>query len=86
MKIERVVLMTAILAAANPAWSASNPNIPGVPTQMVITVRPVPGVTPTPAVATNDLAVTQGKVAVPVTRSRAHDGRPGKHAALYSSG
>jgi hypothetical protein len=68
MKIERVVLMIAILAAANPAWSASNPNAPGVPTQMVITVRPVPGVTPTPAVATNDLAVTQGKVAAPVTR------------------
>jgi hypothetical protein len=68
MKIERVLAGIIILAAANPAWSASNPNAPAFPTQIVITARPVPGVSPTPALEANDVAVQQGKSTVPVTR------------------
>jgi len=44
MRIERVTGIIALaLLAVNSAISASNPNATGVPTKMVITVRPAPG-------------------------------------------
>jgi len=68
MKFQRVMLgvIGAALAAGPLAIAGSNPN--GDPTQMVITVRPAPGVRPTPTLEANDLAIQQGKTPEPVAR------------------
>ena len=68
MKFQRVMVgvIGAALAAGPLAIAGSNPN--GDPTQMVITVRPAPGVRPTPTLEANDLAIQQGKTPEPVAR------------------
>jgi hypothetical protein len=48
------------------AIAASNPDVPGGPTQMVITVRPVPGVGGPQNIDANDIAVRYNKTPAPV--------------------
>jgi len=60
MKIERVVTGTiAMILAVNPGISASNSNATGIPTQMVITVRPTQGSRLT-SLEAGDLTVLRG--------------------------
>jgi hypothetical protein len=64
MKIERVTGMIALaLLAVNSGISASNPT--GVPTKMVITVRPAPG-TQAKSLEPGELTVLRGNTRVPV--------------------
>src|SRR4051812_47544150 len=68
MKIERCVL-TGIIATALVAGSgisASIPSATGVPTPMVITVRPVHGGYLKESLNPRDLTVLQGKSRVPI--------------------
>jgi hypothetical protein len=68
MKFQRVMIgvIGAALAAGSFGIAGYNPN--GDPTQMVITVRPTPNVSPTPTLEANDLAIQQGKTPAPVAR------------------
>jgi len=60
MKIERVVTGTiAMILAVNPGISASNSNVTGIPTEMVITVRPTQGSRLT-SLEAGDLTVLRG--------------------------
>jgi len=61
-------MLRMILVAALPVIAASNPDLTGTPTQMVITVRPVPGAGGPQTVDANDLAVSQNKTHDPVLR------------------
>jgi hypothetical protein len=67
MKFAREVIgiVAMVLATVPLGMAGSNP---GTPTQMVVTAQPAPGVTPTPTLEANDLAVTQGKTSLPVAR------------------
>ena len=63
MKIEQGIVTGMIgmaLLAASPGFSASIPNAPGAPTQLVITVRPTPGVIRPETLASGDVSVLQG--------------------------
>ena len=71
MKIEQVVVIGIIavaMVAANPGISASLPNAPGAPTQMVITVRPAKAGSQPENLAPHDLIVLRGKARIPVAR------------------
>jgi hypothetical protein len=66
MKNERVVIGTiAMILAVNPGISASNSNATGVPTQIVITVRPTQGGRPA-SLEAGDLTVLRGNTRTPV--------------------
>jgi hypothetical protein len=67
MKFAREVIgiVAMVLATVPLGMAGSNP---GTPTQMVVTAQPARGVTPTPTLEANDLAVQQGKTQVPVAR------------------
>jgi hypothetical protein len=70
MKIEQSVvngMIAVALVAANPGFSATIPNTPEVPTQLVITERPAQGAKPAPLQA-GDVTVQRGKTRVPVTQ------------------
>jgi hypothetical protein len=73
MKIEQSVvtgMIAVALMAANPGISASIPNSTGLPTQMVITVRPAPGGSRSEGLEAGDLMVFQGNTPAPVIRLR----------------
>jgi hypothetical protein len=70
MKIEQSVvsgIIAVALVAANPGFSATIPNAPEVPTQLVITQCPAHGGQPAPLQA-GDVTVLRGKTRVPVTQ------------------
>jgi hypothetical protein len=69
MKIEQGVVIGMIavaLMAANPGISASIPNATGVPTQIVVTLRPAPGSSQAANLEAGDVTVLQGKTPAPV--------------------
>jgi hypothetical protein len=68
MKFDREVVGIVAMVLATGSLGMAGSNTPGAPAQMVITAQPAPGVSPTPALEANDLAVTQGKSQVPVAR------------------
>jgi hypothetical protein len=70
MKIEQVVVtgIIAALVAATPGISASLPNAPGAPTQMVITVLPAKGGSRPDNLGASDLVVLRGNTRAPVVR------------------
>jgi hypothetical protein len=71
MKIEQGVvsgMIAVALVAVNPGISASVPNATGVPTQIVITVRPVPGGSRPEGLEAGDLTVLRGNTPEPVVR------------------
>jgi hypothetical protein len=71
MKTEQNVVIGMIavaLVAASPGISASIPNATGVPTQMVVTVRPGPGGSQAASLEARDLTVLRGKKPAPVIR------------------
>lgn len=65
IKCAAIGVISAALAAASPGISASIPNAPGVPAQMVVTSRPAPGGRPA-ILEADDLKVLQGNTPVPV--------------------
>jgi hypothetical protein len=70
MKIEQGVvsgMIAVALVAAIPGFSATIPNTPEVPTQLVITERPAHGAKPAPLQA-GDVTVLRGKTRVPVVQ------------------
>jgi hypothetical protein len=52
--------------AANPGISASIPDATGVPTQIVVTLRPAPGSSQAANLEAGDVTVLQGKTPAPV--------------------
>jgi hypothetical protein len=71
MKIQLTVaigMISVALAAAKPGFSSSIPSATGVPSQIVITVRPVPGGSPPASLQARDLTVFRGKTPAPVIR------------------
>jgi hypothetical protein len=73
MKIEQGVatgMIAMALMAASPGISASIPNTTGVPTQIVITVRPAPGGTRPESLESGELSVLQGNTPATVVSLR----------------
>jgi hypothetical protein len=69
MKLEQVVTAGLMaVALASPAISASIPNAPAVPTQMVVTVLPARGGNRTESLQPGDLKVLQGNTPAPLVR------------------
>lgn len=69
MKMEQGVVIGMIsvaLMAANPGISASIPDATGVPTQIVVTLRPAPGSSQAANLEAGDVTVLQGKTPAPV--------------------
>jgi hypothetical protein len=70
MKIQQTVvvgMLAVAFVAAKPGFSSSIPNATGVPTQMVITVRPGPDGGPA-SLEARDLTVLRGRTPAPVIR------------------
>jgi hypothetical protein len=66
IKLEQATGIIALaLLAVSPGISASNPSVAGVPSKMVITVRPAPG-NQTKTLEPGDLTVLRGNTPVPV--------------------
>jgi len=71
MKVRQSVvtgMIAVALVAVNPGISAPNSNTTGVPTQMVITVRPAAGSPRTDSLEADDLTVLRGNTPVRVLR------------------
>ena len=71
MKIEHcaaAVACAAALMAALPGISATLPDTPGIPAQMVITSRPAKGVVEPANLKAGDLTVVEGNARVPIVR------------------
>jgi hypothetical protein len=63
-------IMAVTLSAAQAGFSASNPNVAGIPAQVVITARPAPGAGPTENLEARDLTALEGTTPVPVSSLR----------------